>query len=71
MVRLTGILECTDAYTELRHRFDQGDDPNDPSGGHGGMHHQNPFAHHGGSFQQFFQQGGQRQYQQKAHFQWG
>lgn len=39
----------------LRQRYDNGDDPNDPTGGQGGG---NPFAHHGGGFQQFFQQGG-------------
>jgi DnaJ family protein C protein 3 len=44
---------------ELRGRYDNGDDPNDPQGGQGG----NPFAHHGGGgmpffFQQAFQQGG-------------
>ncbi|KLT38408.1 hypothetical protein CC85DRAFT_281216 [Cutaneotrichosporon oleaginosum] len=43
---------------ELRQRYDNGDDPNDPSGGQGG----NPFAHHGGGgmpffFQQAFQGG--------------
>lgn len=45
--------------TELRGRYDNGDDPNDPSGGQGG----NPFAHHagGGGMPFFFQQafGGQ------------
>lgn len=45
--------------SELRQRYDNGDDPNDPGGGQGG----NPFAHHGGGgmpsfFQQAFQQGG-------------
>jgi DnaJ family protein C protein 3 len=40
---------------ELRARFDNGDDPNDPTGGAGG----NPFAHHsGGGMPFFFQQGG-------------
>lgn len=66
--------------SDLRARFDQGDDPNDPSGGHG--HGGNPFAHHGAGqgFQQFFQQGGQpfmfqggggQQRGQKMQFQWG
>ncbi|GMK57774.1 hypothetical protein CspeluHIS016_0406080 [Cutaneotrichosporon spelunceum] len=46
--------------TELRQRYDNGDDPNDPSGGQG---QGNPFAHHGGGgmpffFQQAFQGGG-------------
>lgn len=61
--------------TGLRARYDNGDDPNDPSGGQGG----NPFAHHGGGMPfQFFQQGGGFQgfqgFQgggQKMHFQWG
>jgi len=35
---------------ELRARFDNGDDPNDPSGGMGG----NPFAQGGQPFAQFF-----------------
>ncbi|BEJ17604.1 hypothetical protein CspHIS471_0610050 [Cutaneotrichosporon sp. HIS471] len=39
--------------SELRSRYDNGDDPNDPSGGQGG----NPFAHHGGGMPFFFQQG--------------
>ncbi|KAL7423248.1 Tetratricopeptide repeat and J domain-containing co-chaperone dnj1 [Cryptotrichosporon argae] len=69
---------------ELRQRYDNGDDPNDPGGGQRG----NPFAHHGGMpfqfFQQgaggggqFFQQGGQRFQQggafggQKMQFTWG
>ncbi|KAG0235610.1 hypothetical protein BGW41_000711 [Actinomortierella wolfii] len=37
---------------ELRQRFDNGDDPNDPQGG------QNPFAHWGGGSPIFFQHGG-------------
>jgi DnaJ family protein C protein 3 len=56
--------------TELRQRYDNGDDPNDPQSGQ----QQNPFAHHGGMPFQFFQQqggfpgsgGGQR-----MQFQWG
>ncbi|KAI9635593.1 co-chaperone [Dioszegia hungarica] len=56
---------------QLRQRYDNGDDPNDPTSGH----QQNPFAHHGGMPFQFFQQqgggfpgsgGGQR-----MQFQWG
>lgn len=40
---------------ELRQRYDNGDDPNDPHAGQ----QQNPFAHHGGGGGfQFFQQGG-------------
>jgi DnaJ family protein C protein 3 len=39
--------------TELRQRYDNGDDPNDPHSGQ----QQNPFAHHGGNPFQFFQQG--------------
>lgn len=40
---------------ELRARYDNGDDPNDPTGGQGG----NPFGHHGGGGMPFFfQQGG-------------
>lgn len=40
---------------ELRQRYDNGDDPNDPTSGQ----QQNPFAHHGGGMPfQFFQQGG-------------
>ncbi|WRT65155.1 uncharacterized protein IL334_002098 [Kwoniella shivajii] len=43
---------------ELRQRYDNGDDPNDPHQGGGGGGH-NPFAHHGGGMPfQFFQQGG-------------
>lgn len=40
--------------TELRQRYDNGDDPNDPTGGQQG----NPFAHHsgGGGMPFFFQQ---------------
>lgn len=56
---------------ELRARFDNGDDPNDPTSGRDGPGGGNPFAHFhqggfpGGQFQQsFFQGGGQ-------HFQWG
>ncbi|WWD21936.1 hypothetical protein CI109_106424 [Kwoniella shandongensis] len=60
---------------ELRQRYDNGDDPNDP---HQGQQH-NPFAHHGGGMPfQFFQQGGFQQgfpgghaQGQKMHFQWG
>ncbi|AFR94798.1 co-chaperone [Cryptococcus neoformans C23] len=61
--------------TELRQRYDNGDDPNDPTGGQ----QHNPFAHHGGGMPfQFFQQGGGFQgfHQgfpgggQKMHFQW-
>ncbi|KAF9969534.1 hypothetical protein BGZ73_008093 [Actinomortierella ambigua] len=37
---------------ELRQRFDNGDDPNDPQSG------QNPFAHWGGGAPMFFQHGG-------------
>lgn len=60
---------------ELRQRYDNGDDPNDPTGGQ----QHNPFAHHGGGMPfQFFQQGGGFQgfHQgfpgggQKMHFQW-
>jgi DnaJ family protein C protein 3 len=47
---------------ELRTRFDQGEDPNDPqSHAHGGGFHGNPFAGFGGFGQGgpiFFQQGG-------------
>ncbi|EIW68583.1 hypothetical protein TREMEDRAFT_44445 [Tremella mesenterica DSM 1558] len=39
---------------ELRKRYDNGDDPNDPTSNQ----QQNPFAHHGGAPFQFFQQGG-------------
>ncbi|KAJ7599168.1 hypothetical protein C8J56DRAFT_1011058 [Mycena floridula] len=39
---------------ELRQRFDQGDDPNDPMAQHGGQ----PFFHGQHPFAQFFQQGG-------------
>ncbi|WVQ68839.1 uncharacterized protein L199_007048 [Kwoniella botswanensis] len=61
---------------ELKARYDNGDDPNDP---HQGAGH-NPFAHHGGGMPfQFFQQGGGfpgGQFPgggggQKFHFQWG
>ncbi|WVQ97716.1 hypothetical protein IAU59_004830 [Kwoniella sp. CBS 9459] len=64
---------------ELRQRYDNGDDPNDP---HSGQMH-NPFAHHGGGGMpfQFFQQGGFPGGGgggggfpgggQKMHFQWG
>ncbi|GFZ49009.1 hypothetical protein JCM24511_06758 [Saitozyma sp. JCM 24511] len=63
---------------ELRQRYDNGDDPNDPSGGQ----QHNPFAHHGGGMPfQFFQQGGGFPGGgggfpgggggQKFHFQWG
>ncbi|WVN88861.1 uncharacterized protein L203_104075 [Cryptococcus depauperatus CBS 7841] len=60
---------------ELRQRYDNGDDPNDPTSGQ----QRNPFAHHGGGGMpfQFFQQGGGFQgFQgfpgggQKMHFQW-
>lgn len=42
--------------TELRQRYDNGDDPNDPQSGQ----QHNPFANHGGGGMpfQFFQQGG-------------
>ena len=59
--------------TELRQRYDNGDDPNDPTGGQGG----NPFAHHsgGGMPFQFFQQGGFQGFPggggRKMQFQWG
>ncbi|ODN75197.1 hypothetical protein L202_06395 [Cryptococcus amylolentus CBS 6039] len=59
---------------ELRQRFDNGDDPNDPTSGQ--QQHHNPFAHHGGGHQ-FFQHGGFQGFQgfpgggQKMHFQWG
>ncbi|WVR04336.1 hypothetical protein IAU60_001336 [Kwoniella sp. DSM 27419] len=61
--------------TELRQRYDNGDDPNDPQSGQG----HNPFAHHGGGFPHFFQQGFQQGGfpggfpggGQKMHFQWG
>lgn len=55
--QMPAVLVC-DLFTDalgLRQRYDNGDDPNDPTGGQGGG---NPFAHHGGGFQQFFQQGG-------------
>ncbi|WWC87303.1 uncharacterized protein L201_002191 [Kwoniella dendrophila CBS 6074] len=60
---------------ELKQRYDNGDDPNDPH--QGGGH--NPFAHHGGGmpFQFFQQQGGfpgggfPGGGGQKFHFQWG
>ncbi|KAK1926612.1 putative Co-chaperone [Papiliotrema laurentii] len=58
---------------ELRQRYDNGDDPNDPTGGQGG----NPFAHHsgGGMPFQFFQQGGFQGFPggggRKMQFQWG
>lgn len=35
--------------SELRQRFDQGDDPNDPESGH-----ENPFQQGAGAFQQMF-----------------
>jgi DnaJ family protein C protein 3 len=38
---------------ELRQRFDNGDDPNDPMQGQGGP---SPGGHSGGHFTQFFQQ---------------
>ncbi|BGP14952.1 hypothetical protein JCM10213_007246 [Rhodosporidiobolus nylandii] len=41
---------------ELRARFDAGDDPNDPTGGHGGHPGGHPFG--GGGQPIFFQQGG-------------
>lgn len=48
--------------TELRTRYDNGDDPNDPEAaqrGHPFQGHPHPFAHAGGGQQQFFfQQGG-------------
>ena len=47
--------------TELRERYDQGDDPNDPSGGQEASY-DDFFAHAGHPFAQFFQQ---------AHFQQG
>ncbi|CAD6892195.1 unnamed protein product [Tilletia controversa] len=46
---------------ELRQRFDQGDDPNDPMAGNGGGGQGgfgNPFMAQGHPFAQFFQQGG-------------
>lgn len=55
---------------ELRGRYDNGDDPNDPHQGQ----QQNPFAHHGGGGMpfQFFQHGFPGgQHGQKMHFQWG
>ncbi|WVQ83932.1 hypothetical protein IAT38_006076 [Cryptococcus sp. DSM 104549] len=56
--------------SELRARYDNGDDPNDPQAGQG----HNPFAHHGGQQFQFFQQGGFPGGfgggGQKMHFQW-
>ncbi|WWC67535.1 uncharacterized protein I206_101444 [Kwoniella pini CBS 10737] len=61
---------------DLRQRYDNGDDPNDPH--QGGGH--NPFAHHGGGMPfQFFQQGGGGGFPgggfpgggQKFQFQWG
>lgn len=36
---------------ELKERFDNGDDPNDPAGGQGG--HANPFQQGGNPFQHF------------------
>lgn len=61
---------------ELRARFDNGDDPNDPAGGAG--HGGNPFHHHGGGqpfhFQGFpgggfpFGGGGQQGFQFKFNF---
>jgi DnaJ family protein C protein 3 len=39
---------------ELRARFDAGDDPNDPTSGHGGFH----YGQAGNPFQHFFQQAG-------------
>ncbi|CAE6460645.1 unnamed protein product [Rhizoctonia solani] len=61
---------------ELRARFDNGDDPNDPTSGHGG--HGFPGGFPGGGFQHggmpfqnmFFGQGGGRGGQQQYHFQW-
>ena len=58
------------ANVELRQRYDNGDDPNDPTAGQ----QQNPFAHHGGGFP-FFQQGGGGGFPgsggQRMQFQWG
>jgi DnaJ family protein C protein 3 len=53
------MAQLNEAYevlsdSELRARFDNGEDPNDPQGGGQGG---NPFAHHGG-MPHFFQQGG-------------
>lgn len=42
---------------ELRKRYDEGDDPNDPMGGQQGGYG-NPFAQGGHPFEMFFQQGG-------------
>lgn len=50
---------------ELRARFDQGDDPNDPMGGQQGGHG-NPFAQ--GFGPQFFQQGGSHFFQSGGGF---
>jgi len=62
---------------QLRARFDNGDDPNDPTAGHGGHPgHGYPFQQHGGMpFQNmFFQQGGRGGQQfgggQQFHWQW-
>lgn len=57
--------------TELRARYDNGDDPNDPMAGQGGpgggFQHGHPGGFAGGGFHQFFQKqggggGGQQQF---------
>ncbi|CAD6580379.1 MAG: hypothetical protein TREMPRED_002722 [Tremellales sp. Tagirdzhanova-0007] len=64
---LTGTSPAYKA--ELRTRYDNGEDPNDPQQGQ----QQNPFAHHGGGMPfQFFQQGFPGgTHGQKVQFQWG
>ncbi|KAK3620431.1 hypothetical protein LTR56_023403 [Elasticomyces elasticus] len=48
------------ADPELRERYDRGDDPNDPTGGH--QQHGSPFGHGPGGQPIFFQQGGGHQF---------
>lgn len=59
--KMSAINEAYEVLSdpELRQRFDHGDDPNDPTSGHGGQPFQgSPFG--GGGQRMFFQQGGQQ-----------
>jgi DnaJ family protein C protein 3 len=60
--KMSAINEAYEVLSdpELRQRFDHGDDPNDPTSGHGGSPFQgSPFGGGGGGGQRFhFQQGG-------------
>lgn len=55
LVFKTSFVSSDSPYTELRQRYDNGDDPNDPTAQQGG----NPFQGGGfpGQFAQFFQGG--------------